>query len=90
LKLIDFGLSSELVGKHGTSKLYTQTGTPGYQAPEILRRLGYDGVEVDLFASAVCLFMMVAATPPFGGAGEAKSTNAFYRHFYMNEPSKFW
>jgi len=37
-------------------------------APEIIMRLPYNGAQVDLFAAAVILFIMVAGHPPFNRA----------------------
>ena len=34
-------------------------------APEIHLRMPYKGEEVDLFASAIILFIIVSGTPPF-------------------------
>ena len=37
-------------------------------APEIIEGIPYKGEDVDLFASAVILFIMVAGRPPFNYA----------------------
>ena len=44
----------------------TYLGTASYMAPEIHNHEKYDGAEVDLFATAVILFIMYTGTPPFG------------------------
>jgi serine/threonine protein kinase len=67
LKLADFGFSTQL-DKNGDGKLYTMLGTRGYMAPEICENKPYDGKKVDLFAAAVCLFIMKGGIPPFGEA----------------------
>ena len=46
----------------------TSLGTRGYMAPEIILKRPYNGTVVDLFASAVILFIMVAQHPPFNRA----------------------
>ena len=60
LKVTDFGFSTYL----NKGRLSTKLGTEGYKAPEIELR-DYDGVEVDLFAAGVVLFVMYAGAPPF-------------------------
>lgn len=37
-------------------------------APELIANKEYSGQNVDLFASAIIVFIMVAALPPFGEA----------------------
>jgi len=34
-------------------------------APELIKGIKYKGSQVDYFASAVVLFVMIAGTPPF-------------------------
>jgi serine/threonine protein kinase len=36
LKIADFGFSIPLTGRDGSSRLQSNLGTPGYQAPEII------------------------------------------------------
>jgi serine/threonine protein kinase len=43
-------------------------GTSSYMAPEIHLTQPYQGAQVDLFAAAVILFIMVAGHPPFSEA----------------------
>ena len=58
-------------------------------APEILSGKSYQGEEVDLFASAVILFILRAGHLPFE---HALSTELNYRHFASNpnRPDLFW
>jgi len=65
IKIADFGFAAELDGKDGSGYLKTYLGTQQYMAPEIHEGKPYIGSEVDLFASAIILFIMISATPPF-------------------------
>lgn len=59
LKLADFGLA-----KHVVRPIFTVCGTPTYVAPEILSEKGY-GLEVDLWAAGVILYILLCGFPPF-------------------------
>ncbi|KAM7063679.1 serine/threonine-protein kinase DCLK3 [Molossus nigricans] len=59
LKLADFGLA-----KHVVRPVFTVCGTPTYVAPEILSEKGY-GLEVDLWAAGVILYILLCGFPPF-------------------------
>ncbi|XP_055075005.2 serine/threonine-protein kinase DCLK3 [Misgurnus anguillicaudatus] len=59
LKLADFGLAMVI-----TEPVFTVCGTPTYVAPEILAETGY-GVEVDIWAMGVILFVLLSGFPPF-------------------------
>lgn len=56
-------------------------------APEICLKQPYQGKSVDLFASAIILFIMVAQHPPFNTA-EAK--DPFYKVLAANRADIFW
>ncbi|XP_068094417.1 serine/threonine-protein kinase DCLK3 [Hyperolius riggenbachi] len=59
LKLADFGLAV-----HVAAPIFTVCGTPTYVAPEILSEKGY-GLEVDLWATGVILYVLLCGFPPF-------------------------
>ncbi|KAM9824114.1 serine/threonine-protein kinase DCLK3 [Neosynchiropus ocellatus] len=59
LKLGDFGLAMVV-----TEPVFTICGTPTYVAPEILSETGY-GVEVDVWALGVILYILLCGFPPF-------------------------
>ena len=52
--------------------------------PEILQKQPYDGIQADLFAAGVILFVMKTALPPFSFAADA-----WYRTL-QKRPKKFW
>ena len=82
LKLGDFGFCCS------TSEVMHECyGTLGYMAPEILAKEPYKGVEVDLFALGVSLFMMVSGNFPFK---KAEKVDIFYSALIKNDNSVFW
>lgn len=86
LKVSDFGLSTLLQGHEGDEMLYTKLGTEGYKPPEM--ELGkYTGVQADLFATGVILFVMYTGTPPFLST---KNTDKIYRLIREKNFAKFW
>ncbi|CAB0011638.1 unnamed protein product [Nesidiocoris tenuis] len=62
LKVGDFGLA-QIVNE----PLFTVCGTPTYVAPEILTETGY-GLEIDVWAMGVILYIMLCGFPPFVSA----------------------
>ena len=56
LKIVDFGFASPIQGGQGDGKCRTILGTHNFKAPEIILKKEYSGKNVDIFASAVCLF----------------------------------
>lgn len=86
LKLADFGFSAPTAGRDGSGKLFTFKGTLGYMAPEIHAGHAYSGEKVDLFATGVLLFIMVAQHPPFR---KAVATDGFYKMF-CQQNELFW
>ena len=65
LKVADFGFAAPVSGRDGSGFLTTQLGTKMYMAPEIHLAKPYTGPGVDLFASAIILFIMLSQQPPF-------------------------
>lgn len=81
LKLIDFAFAVE------ANKIETAlVGTPGYIAPEMLAKKGYDPAKVDVFAAGVVLFVMVRGSPPFN---DTVPTDPHYSAFKKNN-AHFW
>lgn len=56
-------------------------------APEIHLKMSYNGPSVDLFASAIILFIMFAGTPPFS---RADPRDDFYKFICTNKHESFW
>jgi len=56
-------------------------------APEIHLRQPYTGPAVDLFASAIILFIMLSGSPPFV---QAEPKDPHYKLLCMNQHDKFW
>jgi serine/threonine protein kinase len=61
IKIADFGFAKFA---HDDNSLRTMCGTPGYVAPEILRKGGY-GTKCDLWSMGVIVFIIIGGYPPF-------------------------
>ncbi|KAI8821384.1 kinase-like domain-containing protein [Fimicolochytrium jonesii] len=61
IMISDFGLSKIF---NDEEVMKTACGTPGYVAPEVLRRQGY-GREVDLWSLGVITYILLCGYPPF-------------------------
>ena len=61
MKISDFGLSKIF---DENQVMRTACGTPGYVAPEVLKRCGY-GQEVDLWSLGVITYILLCGYPPF-------------------------
>lgn len=79
MKIADFGYAGPIRGRDNSGKLTTKLGTEPYMAPEIHEGKKYSGEAVDLFATAIVLFIMVAGTPPFN---KASIDDFFYKLIY--------
>ncbi|CAM6006642.1 unnamed protein product [Sphagnum balticum] len=64
LKVSDFGLGRDALGNNKDFRLYSQLGTRGYKSPSMVMG-DYTGLEADLFAAGVVLFIMYSGNPPF-------------------------
>lgn len=63
LKMIDFGFARRTSGM----TLKTMCGSPGYIAPEILKK-AYYGAPVDMWAAGVIVYTMIGGYPPFNAS----------------------
>lgn len=61
IKIADFGFAKFAPGEYS---LTTMCGTPGYIAPEILRREKY-GTRSDMWSMGVIVFILLGGYPPF-------------------------
>jgi len=66
-----------MAGKDGSGILHTFLGTEGYMAPEINLKSPYNGSLVDLFASAIILFIMYSGHPPFKSRSKGSTLQTF-------------
>jgi serine/threonine protein kinase len=87
IKVADFGFAGPLAGRHGDGYLYSKLGTEPYQAPEINLGQAYQGAQVDLFATAIVLFITVAGTPPFT---KAVKDEFYYKLIAGDRMDMFW
>ena len=87
LKIGDFGFSKNSEQGDEDGMFLTQLGTPGYMAPEIILGQPYFGHHVDVFASGVILFVMIARGQPFG---QASPRDKFYKTLAMGKKDNFW
>ena len=72
IKLIDFGMAAF---QPNGDKLSTACGSPHYAAPELLSCKAYDSVKVDVWSSAVVLFVLLCGYPPFNWSRTTKEAD---------------
>ncbi|CAK9044241.1 Calcium-dependent protein kinase 2 (PfCDPK2) [Durusdinium trenchii] len=93
LKLIDFGLATQIVTEGRAKKLMQMCGTCYYVAPEIIglkdgaicKGDGY-GQEVDVWALGVLIYMLVSGMPPFNGKNHADVIWNIANFKYCDDP----
>lgn len=84
LKIADFGAAAKLPQ---SKKLLLRFGTKPYFAPEILEHRYYDGVQADLFAAGIILFMLRSGYYPFLAADR---DDMLYKNIANGEHAKYW
>lgn len=84
VKLADFGFAVKCEGDNITS----QCGTPGYIAPEILRKKSY-GKSVDMWSFGVILFILLGGYPPFIDDNQVQLFRKICRAEYQFHP-EYW
>lgn len=75
------------MNKYDDQKFKTLLGTPGYQAPEILAQIPYEGTKTDIFAAGVILFIMMIGSAPFE---KATSEDQRYRQIIESRYERFF
>lgn len=65
LKVADFGMARQIAGMYAEDRVATTTcGSPGYVAPEVLRKEKY-GKECDYWSIGVVCYSLLSGTMPF-------------------------
>lgn len=85
IKLADFGFATY---DHGTNSLTASCGTPGYVAPEILKRDLY-GAAVDMWAVGVVAFVLIGGYLPFHDKDERKRRALIRSGMYDFNPTRW-
>ncbi|KAH0701431.1 hypothetical protein KY285_015709 [Solanum tuberosum] len=78
LKISDFGLSA-LPEQLKNGLLHTACGTPGYTAPEVAYRKGYNGEKADSWSCGVILFAFLSGYLPFDSGNLSNMYRAIHR-----------
>lgn len=85
IKIIDFGLA-----KQSADMMSMPCGTPGYVAPEILKRRKYHK-EVDIWSLGVITYILLCGFPPFHDDGNnLKNLYKQIRAGKYSFPEKYW
>ena len=87
IKLADFGFAARVEGRDGKGFLKTYLGTPNYMAPEIHFGQPYQGRSIDLFASAMILFVALTQHMPFS---EGSPRDKIYTLIAESKADRFW
>merc|ERR1711981_1321562 len=82
-KVADFGFATF----KKIDRLKSYRGTMTYMAPEIKEGKQYDGKQIDIFSTAVILFIIVQGIFPFK---EAKKDDYYYSLLLNGEIDKYW
>lgn len=69
IKLIDFGFSKQL-RNIWNDRTFTNCGTPGYCAPEVMLEMGYT-YKADIWSWGILICEMIGGFSPFEGKGHA-------------------
>jgi len=83
LKVADFGFATF----RKIHNLSSYRGTMTYMAPEIKEGKKYDGIQIDLFSTAVILFIIVQGIFPFK---EARTDEYFYSLILKGDLDTYW
>ncbi|KAK9461212.1 calmodulin-binding protein kinase [Lipomyces oligophaga] len=88
LLIADFGLS-KVIDEEKFHLLKTTCGTPGYMAPEMIRRTGH-GKEVDIWAIGIISYFLLCGYTPFDRDTPAEEMKAILEGDWGFEPDEYW
>lgn len=87
LKIADFGLSQPLKGEDDKGNFMKRRwGTSSFWSPEISLNFEYNGVQADLYALGIMLFIMIFGCRPFR---ESKTSDPLFMKL-LQDPLSFW
>lgn len=87
LKIADFGLSQPIKGEDGKGNfIKRRCGTSSFWSPEISLNFEYNGVQADLYAVGIMLFIMVFGCRPFR---ESNTRDPLFMKL-LQDPLAFW
>jgi len=87
LLIADFGLSKIIDNQ--INVLMTTCGTPGYMAPEVIRRTGH-GKPVDMWSIGVLTYFLLCGYTPFDCQRMDEEVNNILAGNYKFEPVQYW
>ncbi|KXS22189.1 Pkinase-domain-containing protein [Gonapodya prolifera JEL478] len=88
LLIADFGLSKIIDDSH-YHLLMTTCGTPGYMAPEVIRRVGHHK-PVDMWSIGVLTYFLLCGYTPFDANSQAEEIQNILKGKYAFEPKEYW
>ncbi|KAI8848711.1 putative calmodulin-dependent protein kinase type 1 [Chytridium lagenaria] len=88
LVIADFGLS-KIMDPETYEGLMTTCGTPGYMAPEVIRKTGH-GRAVDLWSIGVLSYFLLCGYTPFDSTSSADELQRILTGSYSFEPTEYW
>ncbi|TPX45934.1 hypothetical protein SeMB42_g00064 [Synchytrium endobioticum] len=88
LVLADFGLS-RLLGDNNFEALKTMCGTPGYMAPEVIRKTGH-GKAVDMWSIGVLTYFLLCGYTPFDAPSHSEEVQKILANAFTFTPQEFW
>ncbi|KAK9453049.1 calmodulin-binding protein kinase [Dipodascopsis uninucleata] len=88
LLIADFGLA-RIIDEEKLSILNTSCGTPGYMAPEMVKKTGH-GKPVDIWAIGVITYLVLCGYAPFDRETNAEEMQAILNAEVEFEPEEYW
>ncbi|KAJ3341527.1 hypothetical protein HDU93_004687 [Gonapodya sp. JEL0774] len=88
LLIADFGLS-KIIDDGQYHLLMTTCGTPGYMAPEVIRRVGHHK-PVDMWSIGVLTYFLLCGYTPFDASSQAEEIQNILKGKYKFEPKEYW